>query len=72
MERRRQFFEFLQPSTDKFLKRLQNSYITEYIPCKAVLMEEIKYNESTIIDIVGMFEFNVYLSKCSGLSEVNG
>ncbi len=60
MDKRRNFFEQLQPPTDKFLNKLQNSYITDYIPSKVSINKEIKYTEDNIIDIVGK---NIFLIR---------
>ena len=38
------FFELIQPETDKFLKKLNNTYISEFIPDKMDLRENDKYN----------------------------
>ena len=52
IDNRKQFFISLQETTDPFLKKLENSYITNYIPFKVRVMEEIEYNENNIMAII--------------------
>lgn len=42
------FFEKIQPETDKFLKKLNNTYLSEFIPDKIDLRENNKYNYITV------------------------
>ena len=42
------FFECIQPITDKFLKKLNNTYISEFLYKKMDINENIKYNYLTI------------------------
>ena len=42
------FFESIQPITDKFLKKLNNTYISEFLHKKMDINENIKYNYLTI------------------------
>ena len=44
---KREFFCKLQPMSDKFLNRLNNTYVGDYVPNK-VRMLNMKYNESNI------------------------
>ena len=47
---KRDFFSKLQPMSDKFLNRLNNTYVSDYIPNK-VRMLNMKYNESNISNV---------------------
>ena len=47
---KRDFFCKLQPMSDKFLTRLNNTYVGDYIPNK-VRMLKMKYNESNISNV---------------------
>ena len=38
------FFELIQPETDNFLKKLNNTFVSEFIPNKMDLRENDKYN----------------------------
>ena len=42
------FFEKIQPETDKFLEKLNNTYLSEFITNKIDLMENKKYNHLTV------------------------
>jgi hypothetical protein len=47
---KRDFFSKLQPMSDKFLNRLNNTYVSDYIPNK-VRMLNMKYNESNVSNV---------------------
>ena len=50
IEEKRDFFYKLQPMTDKFLNRLNETYVGEYIPNK-IRPLNMKYNETNINNI---------------------
>ena len=50
IEEKREFFAKLQPMSDKFLNRLNETYVGEYIPNKLRLLNT-KYNESNINNV---------------------
>ena len=50
MEEKRDFFSKLQPMSEKFLNRLNETYVGEYIPNKLRLLN-MKYNESNITNV---------------------
>jgi len=50
MEEKREFFYKLQPMSEKFLNRLNETYVGEYIPNKVRLLNA-KYNESNITNV---------------------
>ncbi len=50
IEEKREFFSKLQPMSEKFLNRLNDTYVGEYIPNKLRLLN-VKYNESNITNV---------------------
>ena len=50
IEEKRDFFCKLQPMSEKFLNRLNDTYVGEYIPNKLRLLN-VKYNESNITNV---------------------
>ncbi len=48
MEHKKKVFKRIQPSMDKFLSELGNSYLADFIPNKANIDPEIEYNEQTV------------------------
>ena len=48
---KREFFCKLQPMSEKFLTRLNNTYVGDYIPNKIRMINKMKYNESNIVTI---------------------
>ena len=50
IEEKRDFFSKLQPMSEKFLNRLNETYVGEYIPNKLRLLN-VKYNESNITNV---------------------
>ena len=50
IEEKRDFFSKLQPMSDKFLNKLNETYVGEYIPNKLRLLN-VKYNESNIKNV---------------------
>ncbi len=50
IKEKREFFCKLQPMSDKFLNRLNNTYVGDYVPNK-IRMLNMKYNESNIKNV---------------------
>ena len=50
IQEKREFFCKLQPMSDKFLNRLNNTYVGDYVPNK-IRMLNMKYNESNIRNV---------------------
>ena len=50
ISKKRKFFSMLQPICDKFLNKLNSTYVAEYVPNKVPLLD-IKYNENNIKQI---------------------
>ena len=50
IEEKREFFSKLQPMSEKFLNRYNDTYVGEYIPNKLRLLN-VKYNESNITNV---------------------
>ena len=48
IEIKQNFFEKIQPETDKFLEKLNNTYLSEFITNKIDIMEKNKYNHLTV------------------------
>ena len=48
MEHKKEVFRRIQPSTDDFLLKLGNSYLSDYVPNKTSVDKEIEYNEQTV------------------------
>ena len=51
IQEKREFFCQLQPMTDKFLNKISETYVGDYIPKKVRLLKKNKYNESNIRSI---------------------
>ena len=48
IEHKREVFKRIQPSTDKYLQELGDSYIADFIPNKETVDTNIEYNEQTV------------------------
>ena len=48
IEHKREVFKRIQPSTDKYLQELGDSYIADFIPNKETIDTNIEYNEQTV------------------------
>ncbi len=48
MEHKRELFTRIQPITDKYLSRLSETYLVDFIPNKANIDPDIDYNEQTV------------------------
>ena len=48
IEHKREVFKRIQPSTDKYLQELGDSYIADFIPNKETIDSNIEYNEQTV------------------------
>ena len=48
IEHKREVFKRIQPSTDKYLQELGDSYISDFIPNKATVEPNTDYNETTV------------------------
>ena len=48
IEHKREVFKRIQPSTDKYLQELCDSYIADFIPNKETVDTNIEYNEQTV------------------------
>ena len=48
IEHKREVFKRIQPSTDKYLQELGDSYIADFIPNKETVDSNIEYNEQTV------------------------
>ena len=48
MEHKRELFLRIQPITDKYLARLSETYLVDFIPNKANIDPDIEYNEQTV------------------------
>jgi len=48
---KRKFFKKLQPKTDKFLLKLNGSYVSDYVPNK-IPLDNIQYNEDNVQSIM--------------------
>ena len=51
IKEKREFFHKLQPMSDKFLNRLNSTYVGDYIPNKIRMLENMKYNESNVQNV---------------------
>ena len=48
IEHKREVFRRIQPSTDKYLQELGDSYISDFIPNKETVDTNVEYNEQTV------------------------
>lgn len=48
MEHKRELFRQVQPSTDKYLSKLNETYLADFVPNKSNIDPSIEYNEQTI------------------------
>ena len=48
IEHKREVFKRIQPSTDKYLQELGDSYIADFIPNKETVDPSVSYNEQTV------------------------
>lgn len=55
IERKRDFFLKLQDPTDDFLESLSTSYISDFVTGKVGINRAVKYNETNINDIIGIY-----------------
>ena len=56
IEKRRQFFKCLQEPTLKFLNKMQNTYLNEFVPEKITIDNNTKINEGNVVDFLSCVE----------------
>ena len=63
IEKKRQFFGLLQEPTIKFLNKMQNTYLNEFVPEKITIDNLTKINEGNIVDFLSCVESYFALIK---------
>ena len=63
IEKKRQFFALLQEPTIKFLNKMQNTYLNEFVPEKITIDNLTKINEGNIVEFLSCVESYCALIK---------
>ena len=61
--KRRNFFLKLQPQTFKFINKLQNTYLSDFVNDKIIINENTKINESNVIEFLACIQDYCQLIK---------
>lgn len=56
IQKKRDFFLCIQPETNKFLHKLGETYLSEYVPSKIPIDDNLKYSESNVAFIIDNVE----------------
>ncbi len=63
ISKRRNFFLKLQPQTFKFINKLQNTYLSDFVNDKIIINENTKINESNVIEFLACIQDYCQLIK---------
>ena len=56
IEKKRNLFKRIQPSTDNYLLKLNDTYLSEYVPDKCQIDKELEYNEKSVTKFISSVE----------------
>ena len=73
IKKKREFFTRIQPATDKFLSKMNNSYLSEFVPKKIQIDKNLAYTESSINNYIANVEdyFKLIQNFEEGINDSN-